>query len=173
MLCNEGANLPCGKANIRRSLPGATAWCKEKPNSSFIPMVATGHDTIYTWHCVNGVATPGDPVRRLTPAASSPIIGARSREPAAHRPQAIRLSHCPRSMGRTAGGISYEYSGQHHHDDFQSRQSSGYASLHFDAGCPVGIGTRAHSPRDSGLLSRPAPRPHRPRRALRLISTQY
>jgi hypothetical protein len=65
MLCNEGANLPCGKANIRRSLPGATAWCKEKPTSNFIPMVATGHDTIYTWHCANGVATPGDPVRKI------------------------------------------------------------------------------------------------------------
>jgi hypothetical protein len=65
MLCNEGANLPCGKANIRRSLPGATAWCKEKPDSASIPMVATGHDTIYTWHCANGVATPGDPVRKI------------------------------------------------------------------------------------------------------------
>ena len=29
MLCNEGANLPCGKTNIRRSLPGATAWCRK------------------------------------------------------------------------------------------------------------------------------------------------
>jgi hypothetical protein len=65
MLCNVGANLPCGKANIRRHLPGATAWCKEKPNSNFIPMAATGHDTIYTWHCANDVATPGDPVRKI------------------------------------------------------------------------------------------------------------
>ena len=53
-----------------------------------------------------------------------------------------------------------EYSGQHHHDDFQSRQSSGYASLHFDAGCPVGIpGTRAHSPRCACGARTPAAEP--------------
>lgn len=62
MLCNEGANLPCGKANLSKALPGATAWCKTNPNSDFIPMVATGHDTIFRWRCVKGVATPGAPL---------------------------------------------------------------------------------------------------------------
>jgi hypothetical protein len=65
MLCNEGANLPCGKANLGKSLPGATAWCKDNPNSDFIPMVATGHDTIYNWRCANGVATPGGPIGKV------------------------------------------------------------------------------------------------------------
>ncbi len=65
MLCNVGANLPCGKANLSKSLDGATAWCKDNPNSDFIPMVATGHDTIYNWRCINGVATPGAPVAKV------------------------------------------------------------------------------------------------------------
>ncbi len=65
MLCNEGANLPCGKANLSKHLPGATAWCKENPASGFIPMVATGHHTIYNWRCVRGLATPGAPVRKV------------------------------------------------------------------------------------------------------------
>lgn len=51
LLCNEGANLPCGKANTRRDLPAAERWCKEHPNADFIPAFVTGHDTIYAWRC--------------------------------------------------------------------------------------------------------------------------
>ena len=47
-----GANLNCGKANTRRSLPGARAFCRANPDADNIPMVATGHDTIYAWRCV-------------------------------------------------------------------------------------------------------------------------
>ncbi|MGP8232400.1 MAG: hypothetical protein ACLQL2_07005 [Methylovirgula sp.] len=65
MLCNVGANLPCGKANVSKQLDGATAWCKGNPNADFIPMVATGHDTIYNWRCINGVATPGPPIANV------------------------------------------------------------------------------------------------------------
>lgn len=65
LLCNEGANLPCGKANLSKTLPGATAWCKDNPNSDFIPMVNAGHDTIYTWHCANGRAVAGPPVSKV------------------------------------------------------------------------------------------------------------
>ncbi len=50
-LCNTGANLPCGKADTRRTLPGATAWCSVHPGADFIPMYATGHATIYRWRC--------------------------------------------------------------------------------------------------------------------------
>ena len=50
-VCNLGANLPCGKANTRRDLPAADAWCAENPGSDFIPMYVTGHDTIYRWRC--------------------------------------------------------------------------------------------------------------------------
>jgi hypothetical protein len=51
MLCTTGANLPCGKANISRALPAGTAWCKQHPDATAIPMSVTGHDTIYRWRC--------------------------------------------------------------------------------------------------------------------------
>jgi hypothetical protein len=56
MLCNIGANIPCGKANTSTNLPGAREWCRGNPNSDFIPMAATGHDTIYEWRCASGKA---------------------------------------------------------------------------------------------------------------------
>lgn len=54
LVCNGGANLPCGKANTSRDLPGTAAWCGEHPGSDFIPRYITGHDTIYHWRCVAG-----------------------------------------------------------------------------------------------------------------------
>lgn len=51
LLCNVGANLPCGKADTRRHLPAAEAWCAAHPGQDFIPMYVTGHDTIYAWRC--------------------------------------------------------------------------------------------------------------------------
>jgi hypothetical protein len=52
LACVIGANLNCGKANTRRSLPGARDYCRANPDASDIPMAATGHDTIYAWRCV-------------------------------------------------------------------------------------------------------------------------
>jgi hypothetical protein len=51
MGCMVGANLVCDKADTRRTLPGATAWCNDHPRSDVIPMAATGHATIYEWSC--------------------------------------------------------------------------------------------------------------------------
>jgi hypothetical protein len=51
LACVVGANLNCGKANTRRSLPGASAFCRANPDAQIIPMAATGHDTIYAWRC--------------------------------------------------------------------------------------------------------------------------
>jgi hypothetical protein len=51
MACIVGANLDCGKANTRRVLRGATAWCRKNPGAANIPMAATGHATIYQWAC--------------------------------------------------------------------------------------------------------------------------
>jgi hypothetical protein len=65
MLCNAGANLPCGKANTKRTLPGATTWCGDHPDVSFIPMFATGHDTIYRWSCSGTTAVAGEPVEAV------------------------------------------------------------------------------------------------------------
>jgi len=56
LACVIGANLNCGKANLSRSLPGASQFCRENPDAGNIPMAATGHDTIYAWRCVRGRA---------------------------------------------------------------------------------------------------------------------
>jgi len=65
LACVVGANLPCFKANKARSLPGATQYCRENPGSDFIPMAATGHDTIYEWKCVGKTARAGKQVAPL------------------------------------------------------------------------------------------------------------
>lgn len=57
LVCTIGANLPCGKANVSRTLPGADAYCRDNPNADFIPMAATGHDTIFEWRCSGRRAT--------------------------------------------------------------------------------------------------------------------
>jgi hypothetical protein len=52
--CNIGANLPCGKANTATALPAGDDWCKQNPNSDFIPAYITGHDSAENWRCTNG-----------------------------------------------------------------------------------------------------------------------
>ena len=64
MLCTVGANLPCGKANTGQHSAAADEWCTDHPDSDFIPMYITGHDTIYRWRCTGGSAiTVGKPLR--------------------------------------------------------------------------------------------------------------
>jgi hypothetical protein len=59
LACYVGANLNCFKANLRRTLPGATAWCRDHPGSASIPMYATGHETVYEWSCNGSRAVAG------------------------------------------------------------------------------------------------------------------
>ncbi|WP_374544787.1 hypothetical protein [Rhodoblastus sp.] len=59
LTCWVGANLNCGKADKRRALPGAKAYCRQNPGSDSIPMAATGHDTIYEWRCAGRRAVAG------------------------------------------------------------------------------------------------------------------
>jgi hypothetical protein len=56
LVCNLGANLPCGKADLRRHLIGADNWCKMHRDATFIPLYVTGHDTIYDWRCTDARA---------------------------------------------------------------------------------------------------------------------
>jgi len=56
MVCFTGANLVCDKMNAKRSSPGADSFCKTQPNADFVPLVATGHDTIYSYRCRDGKA---------------------------------------------------------------------------------------------------------------------
>jgi hypothetical protein len=65
MACWVGANLDCGRANVHRSLLGANAYCREHPGADSIPMVATGHDTIYDWHCEGHRAVAGNANRAV------------------------------------------------------------------------------------------------------------
>ncbi len=54
--CFIGANLPCGKANLARTLPAAKDWCGKNPKADFIPAYISGHDSAYQWRCQNGQA---------------------------------------------------------------------------------------------------------------------
>jgi hypothetical protein len=65
LACTVGANLNCDKADTRRALPGAMAWCKANPGSQIVPMSATGHDTIYEWSCKGTRAVAGKTVMHV------------------------------------------------------------------------------------------------------------
>ncbi len=67
MGCTVGANLNCDKADTRRTLPGATDWCRHNPGSEGIPMSATGHATIYDWSCKGGRTVAGKIVTAVDP----------------------------------------------------------------------------------------------------------
>ena len=58
LVCTTGANLDCGKADTRRNLPAATAYCRANPGSSVIPAVVTGHATPFSWSCMGSRAVP-------------------------------------------------------------------------------------------------------------------
>jgi len=65
--CNFGANLPCdSKANTDKTPSQAMEdFCKANPNADFIPMSETGHDTIYSWHCVKGTPEVMDQIAEV------------------------------------------------------------------------------------------------------------
>jgi hypothetical protein len=67
MACFVGANLDCDKAETRRVLPGATAWCRQNPGAANIPMAATGHATIYQWSCKGRYAVAGKTMVTVDP----------------------------------------------------------------------------------------------------------
>jgi hypothetical protein len=66
-LCNYGANLTCGKANVSRTSTGAAEFCQQNPGSDVVPMAATGHDTIYDWKCVGSKAQTSRQIATVDP----------------------------------------------------------------------------------------------------------
>ena len=63
--CNHGANLPCGKANTRDTLPVEGAgWCRKFPNANFVPAYISGHDSVYRWRCRDGKPVASGPLAR-------------------------------------------------------------------------------------------------------------
>ena len=67
MLCTYGANLPCGKANSDRRLPGAEAWCRDHPSADFIPRYAIPAGNIYGWRCAAGIPEFVDRIEDVDP----------------------------------------------------------------------------------------------------------
>jgi hypothetical protein len=67
LACTVGANLNCDKADTRRTLPGAVAWCKANPGSQIVPMSATGHDTVYEWSCKGTRAVAEKTIMHIDP----------------------------------------------------------------------------------------------------------
>ncbi|HEV3247101.1 MAG TPA: hypothetical protein VG124_07845 [Beijerinckiaceae bacterium] len=55
-VCFVGANLPCGKLNTSRQNEGAENFCRSDPEADFVPMAATGHDSVYSYRCHDGKA---------------------------------------------------------------------------------------------------------------------
>jgi hypothetical protein len=62
--CFVGANLPCeSKANTSQEPTAAmNDFCAANPAAEFIPVAATGHDTIYEWACKDGKTLVGKQV---------------------------------------------------------------------------------------------------------------
>ena len=65
-LCYVGANLACGKADVSNSA-GAAAYCRQNPDSTDVPMSATGHASVYSWKCVGTKATIDQQIERVDP----------------------------------------------------------------------------------------------------------
>jgi len=58
-VCFVGANLPCGKANTSKNQPAVARWCETHPDTESIPLYVTGHDSLYSWHCIGSKAATG------------------------------------------------------------------------------------------------------------------
>jgi hypothetical protein len=67
LLCNYGANLPCGKAKADRHPRGVVAWCRENPHADFVPNYARPWGSIYDWRCVAGAAEIVGQVEEIDP----------------------------------------------------------------------------------------------------------
>ncbi|MBV9589724.1 MAG: hypothetical protein JO310_09000, partial [Hyphomicrobiales bacterium] len=46
----------CGRLNTSRQNEGAENFCRTDPEADFVPLVATGHDSIYAYRCHDGKA---------------------------------------------------------------------------------------------------------------------
>lgn len=66
-LCNDGANLVCGKADTSRTSRGAEEFCRQNPGSAVVPMAATGHATVFAWTCAGNEARISRRIARADP----------------------------------------------------------------------------------------------------------
>jgi hypothetical protein len=65
-VCAVGANLVCDhKADSSPTNAGAENYCRDNPDAAQVPAYATGHDTVFTWHCREGRALRGQLTDKL------------------------------------------------------------------------------------------------------------
>jgi hypothetical protein len=53
MACLYGANIPCDSKAFtsRKPTQAVVDYCKQNPDSQFVPMYVTGHETSLSWAC--------------------------------------------------------------------------------------------------------------------------
>ena len=53
LACLYGANIPCNAKAVtsQKATPAIIDFCRQNPNSAFVPMVVTGHETTVSWAC--------------------------------------------------------------------------------------------------------------------------
>ncbi|MBV8630332.1 MAG: hypothetical protein JOZ83_05370 [Silvibacterium sp.] len=53
LACLYGANIPCDSKAFtsRKPTQAVVDYCKQNPDSSFVPMYVTGHETSLSWAC--------------------------------------------------------------------------------------------------------------------------
>jgi hypothetical protein len=67
LVCTVGANLPCGKADVRDVIDSASEFCRSNPGSTSLPAYVTGHATIYEWRCDGYRAAPARQIEQVDP----------------------------------------------------------------------------------------------------------
>lgn len=63
--CLVGANLPCFKMDTARHNTGADAFCQNNKDNDAVPLVASGHASIYAYKCVGTRAEIADTMYKL------------------------------------------------------------------------------------------------------------
>jgi hypothetical protein len=53
LACKYGANIPCDARAVTNQKPtqAISDYCRDNPDSQFVPMVVTGHNTSVSWAC--------------------------------------------------------------------------------------------------------------------------
>ena len=51
-LCRMCNGFCCDKLSTIRHLPSVDKFCRDSPNSDFVPLAFSGHNSAYSWRCV-------------------------------------------------------------------------------------------------------------------------
>jgi hypothetical protein len=92
-VCSYGANLPCGKANSDRDLPGTEAWCHNHPNADLIPRFAIRGAILIIGAAPTVCPKSSRKSRTLIPAVLLPVTGSPRIDSQPFRHDGTRLRH--------------------------------------------------------------------------------